>query len=273
MSGPNEFEPGSFQEMCEREGLLNPHATTAETPKIGVRSFMRMAENMEAECDRFVCVTEHFDGRHARNLNLWQGEIKLAAQKFLADPAYRAQEYHILLDCHLSLAFLAGYELDRKSGAQVFPVQKGTPTAVWKPSGQQTPDASWSETRTELADTSADVAIAVSVTRDALADVKRLVEQVGTFGAIVDARPAVGVGAKLVQGADHAIALADNLAELIRKHRPGPGGSVHLFLSAPNAFAYFLGQHRGALGKIQLYEFDFEGEQGGSYSPSLRLPS
>jgi hypothetical protein len=45
-----------------------------------------------------------------------------------------------------------------------------------------------------------------------------------------------------------------------------------LFSAAPNALLFFLGQHREALGRIQLYEFDFEGSRGGDYAASLRLP-
>lgn len=118
-----------------------------------------------------------------------------------------------------------------------------------------------------------DVAVVVSVSRDAIAKVKAYVDGMPTIGTIVDARPAAGVGQSAVADADHAVALADSLAEVIRTNRPKNGGTTHLFIAAPNALAFFLGQHRGALGKVQLYEFDFEGERGGSYSPSIRLPA
>ena len=119
----------------------------------------------------------------------------------------------------------------------------------------------------------ADVAIAVSVTRDVLADVRSFVAGLPDIGLVIDARPEVGIGPRVIADADHAVALADVLADLLRAHRPTAGGTTHLFIAAPNALAFFLGQHRGALGKIQLYEFDFEGEQGGSYTPSVRLPA
>jgi hypothetical protein len=118
-----------------------------------------------------------------------------------------------------------------------------------------------------------DVAVVVSVSRDALADVKAYVASVQPIGTVVEVRPTSGVGQRAVADADHAVALADGLADVIRMHRPKNGGTTHLFIAAPNALAFFLGQHRGALGKVQLYEFDFEGERGGSYSPSIRLPA
>ena len=180
----------------------------------------------------------------------------------------------LLLECHSSVAFLAGYELDRKSGAQVFPVQKGVRKSVWKPgkSTTSTADSAWATT-TSTVGSGNDVAVVVSVSRDALADVKAYANGSSVIGSVVDARPAAGVGQRAVVDADHAIALADSLAEVIRAHRPQNGGTTHLFIAAPNALAFFLGQHRGALGKVQLYEFDFEGERGGSYSPSILLPT
>jgi hypothetical protein len=116
------------------------------------------------------------------------------------------------------------------------------------------------------------VAVVVSVSRDALPDAKAYAEDVLSICAVVDARPESGIGQRAVEDADHAVALADNLAEVIRANRPKNGGRTHLFIAAPNALSFFLGQHRGALGNVQLYEFDFEGERGGSYSTSISLP-
>ena len=46
----------------------------------------------------------------------------------------------------------------------------------------------------------------------------------------------------------------------------------HLFIAAPNGFTFFAGQRAIVLGPTRLYEFDFEGERGGTYRPSLTLP-
>ena len=47
---------------------------------------------------------------------------------------------------------------------------------------------------------------------------------------------------------------------------------MHLFSAAPNALLFFLGQHREALGRLQLYEFDFGLERDGSYAASITIP-
>ena len=276
MNGTNAFDPATFRAMCAREGLLAPPPASGP-PVLGIRSFMRFAERIEDECSSFVCVASNFEGRHVRDSGLWQGAVLADVRAFLNNPSFRSEEHHLLLECHSSLAFVAGYELDRKSGAQVFPVQKGVRKALWKPrasAGDATPaNSSWSSTKQQVSTNAPDIAIAVSVTRDVLADVKSCLAGSSDVGQLIDARPEVGVGPRVVVDADHGVALADALAEVIRTHRPIGGGTMHLFIAAPNALAFFLGQHRGALGKVQLYEFDFEGERGGSYSPSVRLPA
>ncbi|MBU8900966.1 SAVED domain-containing protein [Corallococcus sp. M34] len=273
MSGTNSFDRQTFRAMCEREGLLVSQPPSGP-PVLGIRSFMRFAERMEDECTSFVCVASNFEGRHFRSIDSWQNVVLPNVASFLKGvSSLRTEEHRLLLECHSSLAFLAGYELDRKSGAQVFPVQKGVRMSVWKPEGlTSTANSTWATT-TSPAGSGHDVAIAVSVSRDALADVKAYANDSSAIGSVVDARPASGIGQRAVANADHAVALADSLAEVMRAHRPKEGGTIHLFIAAPNALAFFLGQHRGALGKVQLYEFDFEGERGGSYSPSIRLPA
>lgn len=275
VNGTNSFDAESFRQYCQREDLL------VESPSggprvVGVRSFMRFAERMEDECSSFVCVAEAFEGRHIRDTASWQSKVLPSVASFLQaeSPDLRATESHLLLECHSSVAFLAGYELDRKSGAQVFPVQKGVRKQVWKPgTTASTANSAWTTVAIPTSTSGDDVALIVSVSRDAVADAEAYLVGVASIGTVIDARPASGIGQRAISGADHAIALADSLAEQIRANRPKNGGTIHLFIAAPNALAFFLGQHRSALGKVQLYEFDFEGERGGSYSPSVRLPA
>lgn len=275
MNGTNSFDAQTFRAFCQHEDLLVA-PPPAGPPVLGIRSFMRFAERMEDECSSFVCVASNFDGRQIRSTESWQNTVLPSVATYLRDasPSLRASENHLLLECHSSIAFLAGYELDRKSGTQAFPVQKGVRKAVWKPgTSTSTANSEWEMTTSATSSDGDDVAVVVSVSRDALADVKAYAERVSVIGTVVGARPASGVGQRAIADADHAVALADSLAGVIRSRRPRNGGTTHLFVAAPNALAFFLGQHRGALGKVQLYEFDFEGVRSGSYSPSIRLPT
>jgi hypothetical protein len=47
---------------------------------------------------------------------------------------------------------------------------------------------------------------------------------------------------------------------------------LHIFAAAPNALLFFLGQLSHGLGRIQLYEHDFETGLPGAYIPSILLP-
>jgi len=274
IDGTNEFDRASFRAMCEQERLIVPAAPSGP-PVFGIRSFIRFAENMENECRRFVCVAEYFDGRYVRDNALWDKAVRPDVEAFLSNPALRKQEHHLLLDCHGTLAFLAGYELDRKSGARVFPVQKGVNTTVWKPTGPGSPataESGWRVEGSDLGKGPKDIAFSISVTHDITEDVREYLGKGGVRVArFIDTRPVTGIGSQSVSSADHAVALANELAGIIRDSRPLNGGAIHVFCSAPNALLFFLGQHRGWLGELQLYEFDFEGIHGGSYTPSIRF--
>jgi hypothetical protein len=278
MDGDNEFDRERLLALCRREELLAEENTMApHSSIIGLRSFMRFAERIEDETQRFVCVVEHFEGRHVRAPGLWATKVVPAVCDFLDDPRLRQRQHHLLLECHSSLAFLAGYLLDRKSGAQVFPVPKGEARTVWIPSVP--PPAAvagwqWEIDRKEVSPTTQDIVVAISVTHDVRRDVDRyLAANDMALRLVLHVAPHGGAGSSSIQGADHAVGLAEQLMHQVRALRQEGGtGTAHIFAAAPNGFMFFLGRHRAALGSVQLYEFDFEGERGGSYRPSVVLP-
>jgi hypothetical protein len=89
---------------------------------------------------------------------------------------------------------------------------------------------------------------------------------------LIAARSANGCGIKSVTCGRHAFELARSLTHRIREARAGVRTTTHIFIAGPNGFTFFLGQHQPLLGTTVLYEYDFEGENGGSYAPSLRFP-
>jgi hypothetical protein len=118
------------------------------------------------------------------------------------------------------------------------------------------------------------MAVTVSLTHDvrakAFAYVQKTLPAVRT---IVAASPAAGPSARAVSCGRHAFDLAEALAAEIKAVRESERlGRVHLFIAGPGGFVFYLGQHQTAIGPVRLYEFDFEGNTGGSYEPSLDLP-
>lgn len=275
MDKTNKFTRPDLLEVCRKEGLLLegvPRRASASV--IGIRSFMRFAERIEDETPHFVCTAKNFNGRYIRDPSLWTTKVVPDVSRFLNNSELRRGEYHLLLDCHSSLAFLAGYELDQKSGANVYPVQKGINTVVWKPSGgRPLNEWKWKKEVIQLYPNSTDIALAISVTHDIFDDVKSyLTSHKVPIRSIVKLYPEWNLGASSIAGADHAVHLAGLAMQEIVNNRNKFQGLTHIFAAAPNGFMFFLGRYRSALGIIQLYEFDFEGEHGRTYVPSFRLP-
>lgn len=277
MNGTNSFDAAALRDLCAREGLLEPGHEPRRPPTIGIRSFIRFAERIEEETDSHVCVARHFEGRHPRLDSSWQ-ESAAAIVAYLGDAdrrsALRASDHAVVLECHGSLALVAGYELSRNSGCAAFPVQKPG-RVLWKPDppeGAASP--SWRVDETARDASATDIAVALSVTHSIMADVQRYLDTPGSpqVRLLVNAAPAAGPGSGSVKGASQAWQMAGDLVATLRRLRPVPTARVHLFSSAPNALLFFLGQYREALGRLELYEYDFGLERDGSYQPSVSLP-
>lgn len=83
-------------------------------------------------------------------------------------------------------------------------------------------------------------------------------------GRLLIARPSGGPGARVVTCGQHAFGLAETLTQRVNQERRQGRPSVHLFIAGPNAFTFFMGQRQPGLGKVTIYEYDFEGQYGGS---------
>ena len=103
-----------------------------------------------------------------------------------------------------------------------------------------------------------DLALVVSVTRPALADAERAIEELQLpIGHRLHLElPEPGNGA--INAGSHALWLVDALIRaalpLVQQHRPP---RLHVFPACPVAFAFLLGQQADALGPTTVYEFDF----------------
>lgn len=278
----NSFDSKAFAELCDTEGLWADVPARQDSPPsvLGIRSYMRGAERLEDEAQDFVCVAEYFDGRQIQEGKDWQEDVIPEFSGFLRQDELlsrlRSNEHHLLLECNGSLALAAGYELDRKSGAQIYPIQKWPARTPWRPTPGAEKDAAWGwePLVNELDEESRELAVAMSVSNDIGKDVSDYLEASDlSVQSLSVFRPLTGVGHSAITGADHASYLAERLVQRLSKLRRDAGADlVHLFTSAPNTLLFFLGQHRTALGPLQLYEYDFEKRCDGSYAPSIRLP-
>lgn len=269
------FGRDEFRRLCELEGLIaNARAESRRSRTIGVRSFLRFAEDLDDDAGTVVSVVDKFSGRHPADATSWPAAAFAVEQGLSSSSLHkqlRANEHEVMLECHGSLALLAGYQLSRNSGALVYPVQKPG-RVVWKP-GAPYVGPLWTRDELALDPAAHDVVVTLSITHDVRRDVDAYVRAAGIDAvARIDLSPAKGPGPAAVEGADHAATLAAAVVDEMQRARPARTAVVHLFAAVPNSILFFLGQHREALGRMQIYEFDFSLERDGSYAASIAIP-
>jgi hypothetical protein len=269
--GRLEFDRASFKAACLREGVLGP---AAGGPKVyGVKSFEHPFDGLEERCDEVLDMVRRFDERYIQRQEDWAGLLYPELKAFLLAAGKESERLRLILDAHVTLAFAAGSVLHVKSGRHVELEQRTLGRQIWSADDVAT-DPAWPNLETswtELDPTAVDVAVAIGLTHDVASEVLKHVEAYAGFRGVLVCRPSSGTGARSVTCGAHASALADGVLAAVRARRPA-GGRCHLFIAAPNAFSFMLGQRRVGLGPTTLYEFDFDGARGGGYQPSLAVP-
>ena len=269
-----EFDRKSFREACEQEGIL---VTSMSAPKAyGVKSFEHAFDHLENRCEDVLDLVNMFDERYIRNDADWSRKLYPELRKFLVDAASKHDRLRLALDAHASLAFAAGSILNIKSGKAIELEQRVLAKSVWS-AEDQPPDPEWPHlvfSVIEIDLSRPEIAIAVGVTHDIVADVLTFIKQsLPTVGRILNCVPSTGSSTRFVVCGRHAFDLAEVLNKKVVDLREGGTRKLnHLFIAAPNTFTFYIGQRQVALGPTRLYEFDFEGGRGGSYRPSLTLP-
>ena len=131
-------------------------------------------------------------------------------------------------------------------------------------------DADWPTLDESVEDLNADqvdLAVALGITHDMLDDVRRYIEaRLHSIGRLLSLQPTTGPSAQVVVCGRHAFNLAQATKDAVRRtklHTTQPG-MTHIFVAAPNSLTFFLGQQQPALGRVRLYEYDFEAGRGGS---------
>lgn len=270
--GRLDFDRTEFREACRREGLFEKDSSSPEV--FGVKSFEHAFDRLENRCTVVLDLIPHFDERAIRAQQDWAKDIYPRLKDFLISAGKNNQALRLVLDAHATLAYAAGSILNIKSGREIELEQRTVGTNVWcvgdMPSNPAWPK--WDFSEEAGAPGGADLAVVVSLTHDALGAVRaHVASALPAVGKILVARPDGGSSAKSVSCGEHAFELAEALVRQIVASRSGVA-PVHLFIAAPNVFTFFLGQRQPGLGRTTLYEFDFEGAQGGGYRPSLSLP-
>ncbi|TIS92012.1 SAVED domain-containing protein [Mesorhizobium sp.] len=261
----------AFEELCLEQGWVRT-VQPDDRKNISIRSFSDgPTDYLDATPENTLSLLHLFDIRHLQAGADWQTNVQPAVEGFLDRVKGTDKNIRLHLETHSSIAFLSGALLGFKTNTHVEINQKGRgPTTVWRSDdGKTGPRAEISIINMHEAD---DIAVVASFSRNALLDVEDYVRDKGiTIGRILHVTPNGGPGQKSLVGGEHAADLADQIADAVKAMRPALGSTLHFFIAAPNAFTFFMGQHRDSMGPVTLYEFDFKKAVDGSYHPSFRI--
>jgi len=253
----------------------------------------------------FLDLRPLFQGPHPRDPRIWRQALVPRLQQFLATFVETVQPVELHLAVPGSLAFLAGSLLDSWSALDVTVIEESLRGELRRLSVEPGPppdELRWREEPARpLADGGGDVALAVQIDRRLADEVERFLPTSGISpreDAPVGSGAAPGRPGRLVpwsvcrsvsgsppeaddgtpdsswNGAD-LWQLAQRLSLEVRERWAGTRrGTLHLFVAAPAAFLFYLGQLARDLGRVQLYESEREsdGERRGTWRPSLAFP-
>jgi hypothetical protein len=263
-----------------REAATGPSRSgaTKSSLHLGIRSFGGPGAwgQLEEQSDEVLDLTSYFDGRWILDDHLWDEKVFPSVRSFLLGHVGRGgQPLTLDFAAHASIAFASGYCLEVKSGLDITILQR-TMNATFSFRAEPEPSTDytlWEEKPEQLYNPQAnDVAFAIGVTHDPQPNTEEYIKS-----AQLDIRRLAPLtvpepSPTSVRDGLHALQLAQWLVRKIRQRSAWERkGTLHLFIAAPNAFVFFLGQLSRSFGPVQLYEHDFQNERGAPYWPSIRL--
>jgi hypothetical protein len=250
-------------------------APGVKTIELAIRSFIHPAHDIESKVDGMLCLCDHFDGRHLVK-GTWEDVIQ-KIKDFISRNIKAEHRYNLYLPLHTSLAFLVGRTMDPKCGAEIniFQPSPSSSFKLW----QLTQDVNfkndnpWAIQEFSSGDSGDELAAAVSVSHDVLADVDYYVKnQQPDISYIIHIKLSEP-HTRSIKDEGHAFETSYRAVVILRdKYRRSGASKLNLFLAAPNVFTFMLGQQSLLLpGNITLYEYDFDSKKLGAYIPTFTL--
>ena len=243
---------------------------------IGIVSFERGTEYLSEATEIILSFKEKFDGRKLKPEYDWDRDIYQELDTFLKKNTDVNYKYQLMLEAPLSIAFATGRILDPKSRISAFPSNPDPlhKSEIWNI--EDSYDATFIDfdVRDERIDINeSDTCLIVSITRNIEDNVN---EYISDSGLKIGRMITLTIGGKgpsfdSIQNAAHAKSLVQQVVEsLAKRSTVERRATVHIFVSAPNAFMFLLGQRSRGFGNCVLYEFDLEAKDTGTYSPSFK---
>jgi SMODS-associated and fused to various effectors sensor domain len=248
VKGINRLTRETFETLCKEENWIQPEMGS-QLRNVSLRSFALLpSDHLDAHPDATFSLVNFFDGRFLNPGYSWRGDLQPAILKFLRSQLTQTRGLRLFLDAHLSIAFLAGSILHLKANAEVRLVQKGrSGTREWNSTDDKL-GPPLIERQVSLTGSTERV-IAASITRNIDKDVELYVQQhLPNVKSIYFFAPQGGPNQAAIVGGAHAAQLASQVADKVASDRM-LNATSHIFMAAPNSFAFYLGQHAEALGR------------------------
>ncbi|MEE6130388.1 SAVED domain-containing protein [Chryseobacterium arthrosphaerae] len=279
-SGQNVFTKEELLDICKQEKLYVGIKEAEQVYfKAGVRSFYRGAENLHNEVDGISCLLHCFSGRFI--LDEYSGmEFINSEIDRLANLIISAKSPVLLhLDTHLSIAMLLGKRLNPKyGGLDITIIQKTFKgNLMWRPELEKSEEylpPFWDIETNQIDENGNDIVLSISVTHDVREEVSDFVKKNLTgINSEIQATIKTGIGGNSIKDATHAVLALEELISSVRslKRKHAITGRLHIFMAAPVAMAFFLGQRISPLGSATLYEYDYEQQRSKGYHAILDL--
>jgi len=249
-----------------------------KTKKISIRSFERATE-IHDEADFPICLLDMFKGRMLDEAFSWDDDVCIK----LADKLIQIKNldfiYQLHLNSHASIAFATGRFFDSKRGIEIYPIQRTANQGeqVWSIDEIKTnyPSLIIESVIIENVDPQImDVVLIINISHKITGQVEKYLEKnrIKTKTKIICKLDNCSNTAVL--NGNHANQLAKDILNVLNQNDIFNESAVlHLFISAPNSFSFYLGRLSRSFGKFILYEYDFEKLGSKTYSPSLTFPN
>ena len=244
----------------------------SDAHRVGVRQFVRFAENLAERIDVMLDLIPHFDHRRPAFNESWNGTILPLIADFVKREIEGVKgDVNLYLAASLSTAFALGASIHPKSPVRLRIEQSGRGgSAMWQLQSDAVvrPHLTYDEHPTP-GDTN-DIAVLVSLTHSIYNDVTEWLERENVAVKLIMEAALFQISGASVENGAHCMVLAEELAARLTLIA-GSSGTIHLFISTPAAFAVALGRAMHRVPRVQLYEFDFERTASRAYSPSILL--
>ncbi len=265
----------SFEEgLHERIKWLSSYLQDNRTP-ICICSFDRGVNDGLSRSQRTLDLRRYFTGAKLATGYEWNRDLFPELEQFFSQFG-SSEQYSAFLEAHTSLSFAAGRICDPKSGIDIVPYQKTSVAGLqlWAADCKTAESyPGWDVRQRELSVLpQQELALVINGTHDILEDVTRFIEQTELpIGKIISCTVKErGAGHESMIDGYHAWSLANDISSIL-DHRTAEEkrAVVHLFISAPRSFAFYLGKVSRMFGKINLYEHDPNPDDGIPYIKSF----